>query len=381
MMTEIKVLVVDDSAFFRKMIVSMLESSMVIKVVGVAENGKEAIDKVSELMPDVITMDIEMPVMDGVTAVRRIVRDHPIAILMLSSLTREGTHQTLDALDAGASDFMLKNFKTVSNNENDFKSVLIKKVTDLARRSRFINRKSNYSTSLALRLSPSYLAVSGQKVRPTSLSDAATPHIKSSFTNRPFKHSARKYDLLVIGSSTGGPVALQQVLMKLPANFPCPILLAQHMPALFTTAFAERLNTICNITVKEAQSGEVLKAGVAYLAPGGRQMTLEGRQKVARLRVSEDAMGLNYAPCVDLLFTSIAKAIPGGVLGVLLTGMGSDGCEGARLMKESGSVIWSQDKESCVVYGMPQAVEKAGISSEVFDIKKMGENIAHEISV
>lgn len=378
-MTEIKVLVVDDSAFFRKRIVSMLESNKFIKVVGVAVNGKEALDKVSELMPDVITMDIEMPVMDGVTAVKSIVSDHPIPILMLSSLTREGTNQTLDALDAGASDFMLKNFKTVSDNETAFKSILIKKVTDLARRSRFINRKPNYSASLALRLSPSNLA-SGQKIRPTSLSNGVNPNIKGTFTNRPFKYSAKKYDLLVIGSSTGGPVALQQVLTKLPANFPCPILLAQHMPALFTTAFAERLNTICNIKVKEAQSGEVLKAGVAYLAPGGRQMTLEGRQKAVRLRVSEDAMGLNYAPCVDLLFTSIAKAIPGGALGVILTGMGSDGCEGARLMKESGSVIWSQNKESCVVYGMPQAVEKVGISSEVFDIKKMGEHISHEIS-
>ncbi|WP_256385186.1 protein-glutamate methylesterase/protein-glutamine glutaminase [Photobacterium toruni] len=377
---EIKVLVVDDSAFFRKMIVNMLESSSLIRVVGMATNGKEALDKVSELMPDVITMDIEMPVMDGVTAVKRIVRDHSMPILMLSSLTKEGTNQTLDALDAGASDFMLKNFKTVSDNETDFKSILIKKVTDLARRSRFINRKTNYPASLVSRLSSSNLTFNSQKVKPTTLSNSASNNVKNTFINRPFRHSARKYDLLVIGSSTGGPVALQQVLMKLPANFPCPILLAQHMPALFTTAFAERLDTICNIKVKEAQSGDILKPGVAYLAPGGRQMTLEGRQKVMRLKVSEDAMGLNYAPCVDLLFTSVAKTTPDSALGILLTGMGSDGCEGARLMKENGSVIWSQDKESCVVYGMPQAVEKAGISSEVFDIKKMGENISHEIS-
>jgi two-component system chemotaxis response regulator CheB len=368
----IKVLVVDDSSFFRRRVSEIINADPRLEVIDVAVNGKEAVEKAKLLKPDVITMDIEMPVMDGISAVREIMKVCPTPTLMFSSLTHDGAKATLDALDAGALDFLPKKFEDIARNRDEAVSLLQKRIAEIARKKLFMRRPALAAQTTTLTPRATVRAVASTVV-PAKAAPVAP-------IAQRFKATGKKYQLTAIGTSTGGPVALQKILTAIPANYPHPIILVQHMPATFTAAFASRLNNLCKIQVKEAADGDVLKPGCAYLAPGGRQMTLEGRQKVARLRVSEDAMGLNYAPCVDLLFTSIAKAIPGGALGVLLTGMGSDGCEGARLMKESGSVIWSQDKESCVVYGMPQAVEKAGISSEVFDIKKMGENIAHEIS-
>ncbi|WP_246745225.1 chemotaxis-specific protein-glutamate methyltransferase CheB, partial [Vibrio cholerae] len=196
-----------------------------------------------------------------------------------------------------------------------------------------------------------------------------------------FKASGKKYQLTAIGTSTGGPVALQKILTKLPVNYPHPIVLIQHMPATFTAAFASRLNSLCKIEVKEAEDGDMLRPGVAYLAPGGKQMMLDGRPGAARLRIIDGGDRMNYKPCVDVTFGSAAKIFGDKVLSMILTGMGADGREGARMLKQAGATIWAQDEESCVVYGMPQAVAKAGISTEDLPLERIAERMLVEVGL
>jgi len=190
--------------------------------------------------------------------------------------------------------------------------------------------------------------------------------------------SGKQYKLLLIGTSTGGPVALQKILTQFPANYPHPILLIQHMPAAFTPAFASRLNGLCKIEVKEAANGDLLKPGCAYLAPGGMQMMVERTGGSGRLKVIAGSADMNYKPCVDITFASASKAFSGDVLAVVLTGMGADGREGARMLKAVGATIWAQDEASCVVYGMPQAVASAGIATQSIALDNMAECILKE---
>ena len=194
------------------------------------------------------------------------------------------------------------------------------------------------------------------------------------------KASGKKYKVVAIGTSTGGPVALQSILTQLPANFPHPILLIQHMPAAFTPAFAIRLNTLCKIQVKEAQNGDSLKPGTAYLAPGGKQMLVEGRGSAQKIRIYEDeGERVTYKPSVDITFASVAKSFGDSALAIVLTGMGADGRDGARLLKQAGSKIWVQDEKTCVVYGMPQAVANAGLAEAHIALPEVANRITREI--
>ena len=195
----------------------------------------------------------------------------------------------------------------------------------------------------------------------------------------PTRASGKHYQIVAIGTSTGGPVALQTILTQLPAHFAHPILLIQHMPAAFTPAFAARLNSLCKIRVKEAQQGDRLEAGIAYLAPGGQQMMVEGRSGNKTLRVFEDnSERISYKPSVDVTFASVAKSYQGDVLAIVLTGMGADGRDGARMLKQSGATIWAQDEKSCVVYGMPQAIANAGLASEHLALNDVAARIKRE---
>ncbi|MGB2113514.1 MAG: chemotaxis protein CheB, partial [Marinobacter adhaerens] len=202
-------------------------------------------------------------------------------------------------------------------------------------------------------------------------------------TEAPRRHGrrgpAKHYAVVGIGTSTGGPVALQRVLTVLPATFPAPIVLVQHMPASFTPAFAERLNKLCRIEVRQAEDGDVLRPGLALLAPGGKQMMVENRGGQPRIRILPGDERLNYKPCVDVTFGSLARSFPGKTLGVILTGMGSDGKEGCRMMKQSGSDIWSQDEKSSVIYGMPMAVAKAGLTDDVLSLDEIGPRLAEGV--
>ncbi len=375
----VKVLVVDDSGFFRRRVSEILSSDPAIQVVGTATNGKEAIELAQSLKPDVITMDYEMPMMDGITAVRHIMQRCPTPVLMFSSLTHEGARVTLDALDAGAVDYLPKNFEDISRNPEKVKQMLCEKVHTISRSNRRFSSYGAPAASAAPAPAPAPTATSSlasshapaprpAPVRtPVSHAPAAAAHAPSSPAPK-----RKNYKLVAIGTSTGGPVALQRVLTQLPASFPAPIVLIQHMPAAFTKAFAERLDKLCRITVKEAEDGDVLRPGLALLAPGGKQMMVDGRGTVKILPGDER---LNYKPCVDITFGSAAKSYGDKVLAVVLTGMGADGREGARLLKQGGSHVWAQDEASCVIYGMPMAIVKANLADAVYGLDDMGRHL------
>ena len=360
-----RILIVDDSTFFRRRITQILQEDPELVVVGEAKNGAEAIELVKQLKPDVVTMDVEMPVLDGISAVKQIMSQCPLPVIMFSSLTHDGAKATLDALDAGAVDFLPKRFEDIALNKKEAISLLQNRVKTLARRNPHFGR---------LPASKPSLASSSSFSRSIELPSAKLAHT-------PLGGVRKQYKCLAIGTSTGGPVALQKVLIELPQNFPYPIIMVQHMPGAFTTAFANRLNDLCKITVKEASHGEIVQPGTAYLAPGGKQLTVEGRAGAAHLKVSEpEAFPLAaYKPCVDITFESIAQVYGGDVLGVILTGMGADGREGCRRLKSRGAKIWAQDEKSSVVYGMPQAVTAANIAENNFDIAHMAEHIKSEM--
>ena len=379
----VSVLVVDDSGFFRKRLTEILTASGQIKVVGVATNGREGVELAEKLRPDVITMDYEMPVMDGISAVREIMKRHPAPVLMFSSLTYEGARVTLDALEAGAVDFLPKNFEEIARDSSQLQKILIERVLDVAGSRPGAKPSappptapppSPRSPSPARRSVPERPAVPDRSSRPSAPEPEAPA--RRSIRRGPAKH----YSVVAIGTSTGGPVALQRVLMALPAGFPAPVVLVQHMPASFTPAFAERLNKLCQIEVRQAEDGEMLKPGVALLAPGGKQMMIENRGGQGRVRILPGDDRLNYKPCVDVTFGSLARSFPGKTLGLILTGMGSDGKEGCRLMKQSGSDIWSQDEKTSVIYGMPMAVAKAGLSDEILALDDIGPRLADGVS-
>ena len=345
----IKVLVVDDSGFFRRRLSELINADPRLTVVGTAANGQEAVDEALRLKPDVITMDYEMPVMDGITALRQIHKTKAIPVLMFSSLTYEGARITLDALAAGAVDYLPKNFEDISSHPEELQRILCDRIVAVS------GSRSRVSESTA---APA-----------AAVAPAAAPVRRS---------STRAFQLVIIGASTGGPMALQEVLIRLPASFPLPILLVQHMPGTFTKAFAERLDRICQIGVHEAVDGDVLKPGHAYLAPGGKQMLVEGRSAL-RVRVIAGDERLNYKPSLDVTFGSAARDLGGRVLGVVLTGMGADGREGARLLKAQGATIWAQDEASSVIYGMPMAVARAGLTDEVLSLQRVAPRLCEEI--
>ncbi|MCI3912206.1 chemotaxis response regulator protein-glutamate methylesterase [Pseudomonas viridiflava] len=383
----VKVLVVDDSGFFRRRVTEILSSDPNIQVVGTATNGKEAIEQALALKPDVITMDYEMPMMDGITAVRHIMQRIPTPVLMFSSLTHEGARVTLDALDAGAVDFLPKNFEDISRNPQKVKQLLCEKINSISRSNRRLSGAS--STSAAPVSSSAAPAARTAAPAPASTTPARTiaprtaapaPHAAHA---QPQTHAPthpttsgtpkrKAYKLVAIGTSTGGPVALQRVLTQLPAGFPAPLVLIQHMPAAFTKAFAERLDKLCKISVKEAEDGDVLRPGLALLAPGGKQMMVDSRGTVKILPGDER---LNYKPCVDITFGSAAKSYGDKVLSVVLTGMGADGREGARLLKQAGSTVWAQDEASCVIYGMPMAIVKAELADAIYSLDDIGRHL------
>ncbi len=375
----VSVLVVDDSGFFRKRLTEILTASGQIKVIGAATNGREGVELAAKLRPDVITMDYEMPVMDGISAVREIMKQQPTPVLMFSSLTYEGARVTLDALEAGAVDFLPKNFEEIARDSSQLQKILIERVLDVA--------GSRPGAKPAPPPAPTPAPGVDKRAVPDRprgerRREGPQPAPEPQAPARPSRRrgSSKHYSVVAIGTSTGGPVALQRVLTALPAGFPAPMVLVQHMPASFTPAFAERLNKLCRIEVRQAADGDILKPGLALLAPGGKQMMIENRGGQGRVRILPGDDRLNYKPCVDVTFGSLARSFPGKTLGVILTGMGADGKEGCRLMKQSGSDIWSQDEKTSVIYGMPMAVAKAGLTDEVLALDDIGPRLADGVS-
>ncbi|MCI5576132.1 MAG: chemotaxis response regulator protein-glutamate methylesterase [Succinivibrio sp.] len=419
-----KVLIVDDSTFFRKRLKEIIESDPTMQVVGEAKDGKEGVSLAASLHPDVITMDVEMPVMDGITAVKEIMAKTPTPILMFSSLTFEGANSTFKALEAGAVDFMPKNFDDIAHRREDgIKALLnaIKAVSrsrvrgfrpalststsarpsslSASRTSSTLSSTTRTSTlsstsSLSSRLSttatapaPTQGAALGQykKINELLSSEQGVPAAARKFTfgdhkaeTTAFKKSGKSHSLVAIGSSTGGPIALQEIIPKLP-KLNVPVVIVQHMPGSFTNTFAARLDAMSQLHVVEAKDGDVLEPGTCYIAPGGKQMIFERFGLKTRIRIIQDTGRVTYNPCVDVSFASLAQIFGNKVLAMILTGMGSDGCEGCQLLKAKGSVIWAQNEETCVVYGMPQAVVNANVADLVLPLGDIAGCIVKEL--
>lgn len=363
---KLKVLVVDDSGFFQRRVSEIINADPRLEVIATASNGKEGVEKALSLKPDVITMDYEMPVMDGVTAVRNIMSQCPVPILMFSSLTYEGARITLDALEAGAVDFLSKQFDAIAASKATLHKVLTDRICEVA-----ATRKKGKPT---LRETSSVIQGVAKEKIDLSRRDTVRPVVNSASAG---SKSVHHVEVVMIGTSTGGPAALQNIFKQIPADFSKPIVIVQHMPGSFTKAFAERLNKLSPLTVSEAQQGDKLKPGHVYVAPGGMQLMVDSRHG-GSIHIHESDERISYRPSVDIALASAAKHFGRKALAIILTGMGSDGKEGAELLKQAGGTIWAQDEASSVIFGMPMAVIKAGLVESIFPLDDIGLKIFNE---
>ena len=335
----IRVLIVDDSAFVRKALSRMLGGADDIQVVGTAVDGQDGVEKALALRPDVVTLDVKMPRLDGLEALRRIMAECPTAVLLLSSLTGEGADVTLRGLDLGALDFVDKSSVEGHMNLLSLADELLEKVRALAK---------------AQRRAP-----------------AAAPA-----TQLPLPEFARqRADLVVIGTSTGGPAALQTVIPALPADLPVPVLVVQHMPIGFTRSLAERLDQRSDLMVREARDGEPLLPGRVLIAPAGRHLKLHRVHGEARVLLDYEPLDALHRPSVDVLMQSAARTFGGAVLGVVLTGMGADSVEGLRAIRAAGGRTLAESEDTCVIYGMPKAAIEAGVVHRVAALDRIADEI------
>jgi two-component system chemotaxis response regulator CheB len=336
MMDKAKIVVVDDSAFMRLMISDIIGSDERLKVIAKLKNGKELLDKIDQLKPDLITLDIEMPEMDGLTTLKKLQNDNKkYPVIMLSSLTKTGSIQTMKCLEYGAVDFVEKPSGVAIGN-SELKGELITKINGIL---------ENNKTKKVER--------------------------KNVITNKQI--SSSKIDAVVIGASTGGPKALQKVLTEIDEDIGVPVFVVQHMPKGFTKAFADRLDKICKLTVVEADDGMVINKNTIYIAPGGRHMTVGENRKI---KLNDEPSIWGVRPAVDKLFESAVKVYKGNLVSAVLTGMGRDGANGTVAIKENGGITISEDQSTCTIYGMPKATYETGKVDMVLPLQQIGERIS-----
>ncbi|MEN2766429.1 protein-glutamate methylesterase/protein-glutamine glutaminase [Ornithinibacillus xuwenensis] len=340
-MSPIRVIVIDDSAFMRKMITDILESDNRIQVIATARNGEEGLKKIKTLSPDVVTLDVEMPIMDGITALGSIMREHPLPVVMLSSLTKEGASNTLQALSIGAVDFIAKPSGSISLDIGTIKQEIIDKVLAAS--------KVNLSKTVEKEESP--------KVIPS----------KKRFSK----------SVVFVGASTGGPRALQRLLLDIPNDFSDPILIVQHMPAGFTKSLAERLNNLTEFHVKEAVHGEIIKEKTVYIAPGDFHMKIRKVGTVNAIELTQEDERSGHRPAVDVLFESASEIERVNKIAVVLTGMGSDGSKGVERLKQvdPNTIVLAESEESAIINGMPKAAVKTNAVNYIVHLHQMGEMI------
>jgi len=363
-MEPIRVLVVDDSAFMRKAIERMLQDAQDIQVVGTARDGLDALDKIRDLKPDIVTLDVEMPRMDGLACLKRIMADCPLPVLMVSSLTQEGATATLEALAAGALDFIPKESSLASASMFQIQQDLQEKVRKLARSPKF--RKARPAAPV-----PAPAPIPSRPLPGAIPAPAAPVAHRPAAPHAGTLAASPRAELLLIGCSTGGPKALQDLLPALPRNLPVPCLIVQHMPGTFTKPFAERLNSISQLEIKEAENGEILKPGTVYIAPGGFHMFYRQRGGQAHLEINPEPVSTLHRPSVDVMFQSVAENCSQQVLAMILTGMGADGAKGMEMLKARGAHTMAEAEESCVVYGMPRAAFERGCVDQVAPLPEM----------
>ena len=344
-MGQIRVLVVDDSAFMRRIIKEMLNADPQIEVIDTARNGIEGVEKALSLDPDVITMDIEMPGMNGLEAIEEIMKHRRIPIIVFSSLSSEGAEVTLEALDKGAADYVCKNISRSVLDVMQMKKDLVGKVKAVVRT--FEKDKRDDGTA--------------------SQQDSQLANV--------IEHHG-KIELITIGASTGGPKALQEILPAIPAEIESAIVVTIHMPPDFTRAFADRLNRVCKLPVREAEDGEKLKQGCVLVSPGGIHTKIRRNGFAGGyVKIDSNPYDAIYKPCIDITMKTAAECYRDHVMGVILTGMGHDGTEGIRAIKKNGGISVVQDELSCTVYGMPRSVVEAGLADRVVPLKKIPQEI------
>lgn len=345
MTSPVRVLIVDDSPIVRKVLTDQLSRQEGIEVVGTAPDPFVAREKIVELNPDVITLDIEMPRMDGLSFLKKLMKFHPVPSIVLSSVAQRGTQMAIECLEAGAVEVLAK-----PNGPNSI-GVVAKRLGDIIRGIRDVKFDQVKATAAKPRVEPT-------TTKPKTLLQS----------NRP---SSR---MIAIGASTGGTEALRDVLMGLPANLP-GIAIVQHMPAGFTNAFASRLNGVCEIEVREAKDGDMICTGTALIAPGEMQMKIVRADAGWMVRVFDGPRVCRHKPSVEVLFTSVAEVVRKNAMGVILTGMGNDGATGLKAMKDAGAYTIAQDKDSCVVFGMPREAIEAGGATDVIALDKIAAKI------
>jgi two-component system chemotaxis response regulator CheB len=342
----IRVLVVDDSALMRKLIPQLLERDNSIHVIGTAMDGAFALKKIEELKPDAITLDLEMPRMDGIETLRQIMRQQQIPVVVVSAHTREGASTTFKALHMGAFDFVAKPVNVLAEGMNEIGAELIAKIK-AAVNSPFLRRPLLAAGTVSL-----------PKLNPKVLGPASK--------------------VVAIGISTGGPNSLEYMLSHIPADFSATILVVQHMPPGFTEMFARRLNEACAIEVKEAQSGDLLAAGRVLICPGGRHMRIRRMPLGDVVVLGDDEKVNGHRPSADLLFRSVAQEFGAHAVGLLMTGMGEDGAEGLGVMKAAGALTIAQDEASSIVFGMPRAAIERGYANRIISLEDLARTlIAH----
>ncbi|UMZ73383.1 protein-glutamate methylesterase/protein-glutamine glutaminase [Natranaerofaba carboxydovora] len=369
----INVLVVDDSAFMRKVVSDIVESGKGLKVISTARNGKQAIEKIKELNPDVVTLDIEMPELDGLETLKKLKSlGIKIPVIMLSSFTTEGSKATLKALELGAVDFVAKPSGPISLDIHTVKTELIEKI-QIASKAKVHTERDEQKDKKDF-----------ESTTETTVKPARKPKPKVEPDLKVVKQTGEEF-IIAIGASTGGPRALNEVIPKLPQNIPACVLITQHMPAGFTKLMGERLSSVSQLNVKEAEDGDRLEPGKAFIAPGGFHLKLKkdssGTKGLRSLKIvldkSPPVKGLR--PSVDIMFESISNLAEIKKLAVILTGMGSDGAEGVKMIKDSGGQVIVEDESSCVVFGMPRAAQKTGVVDKTLHLSSIASEIIRRI--
>lgn len=351
MLNKIKVLIVDDSAFMRKALSNLISVDSEIQIIAVAKDGLEAVELTKKFLPDVITLDIEMPKLDGLSALKIIMSECPTPVIMVSSLTTEGADATIKALELGAVDFIPKEMSFINVNIHKIQDDLINKIKTIARQ-QSLKIKFNRFKGL--------------------IRNKATVEIKPLSKKIPL-NTVRA---VALGISTGGPLSLQKVIPRISSKINCPIFIVQHMPPKFTKTLADRLNSLSEIEVKEAEDGELVKTKVVYFAPGGNHLLLENKNGSGlKIKISKEPSDEIHKPSVNVMMKSVIDVFGKSTLGVIMTGMGKDGLEGMKYLKSLGGFTIAQDEETSVIYGMPKAIVDSNLADMILPLEKISEAI------